>query len=324
MVEPFQEHLHARLADFFLVNAHRRERRVHQNSLITIVETDQADLVRHFDSLPPQKQPQTIGRFVVAGNDCRGAWRSGKNSLRALLAKIDETLGVSWNDCPRPQLIFAHRLTITVESPLNPRERNVSCKIDQTMSLLNQIPCGLERSAEVIESYLIVGLLSIHAHHIVTEGYKRHLNGLDSAKKVWINRPCQNDTVNQAMLLKNRRQVNFLRGHPRRIVKHGKQHVMFQAAGVRFDTLQNARVKGMEKVSVAQEKANDFGASLQDSPGLGVGAETEATDGFVHKCASLPAHLRARIEDARNRANAHAGSPRHISNGGLLWNCFQA
>src|SRR5437773_2343774 len=52
------------------------------------------------------------------------------------------------------------------------------------------------------------------------------------------------------------------------------------AAGVRFDALQDARVKGMEKIAVAQEKANHFRAALENPPGLRVGAESQAPDGL--------------------------------------------
>ena len=80
----------------------------------------------------------------------------------------------------------------------------------------------------------------------------------------------------------------------------------------------------MNKVAVAQKEADNFRAALENAPGLGVRAEPQAADRFVDASTSFPAHLRARIQDTRNRANAHSGSPRHIPNGGLFWNCFHA
>src|SRR5579859_2050570 len=205
MVEPFQEHLHARLADFFFVNAHRRERRVHQNSLITIVETDQADFVRHFDSLPPQKQPQTIGRLIVTSHDGGGARRRGKNSFGTFLAKIHETVSLSGKDRHRFEFVLAHGLAVTVKPATDPRIGKVPGKTYLTVALFDQISCGLERPAEIVETYLIVKMVSVHSNNIVTERDKRHLDGFDSAKQIRINSARQDDAVNKPMLLKNGR-----------------------------------------------------------------------------------------------------------------------
>jgi len=59
--------------------------------------------------------------------------------------------------------------------------------------------------------------------------------------------------------------------------------------------LQDARVKGMEKIAVAQEKANHFRAALENPPGLRVGAESQAPDGLHYSRTRFPAYLRAGI-----------------------------
>jgi hypothetical protein len=57
-------------------------------------------------------------------------------------------------------------------------------------------------------------------------------------------------------------------------VKHGKQHMMLQTAGIRLDTLQNVRVKRVKKIAIAQKEANNFRAALEDPARLCVGAES--------------------------------------------------
>jgi hypothetical protein len=74
-----------------------------------------------------------------------------------------------------------------------------------------------------------------------------------------------------------------------------EQHVLFQAGGVRFDALQDASVKGMEKIAVAQQKADHFCASLENPAGLRIGAESQTPDGLKYARARFPAHLRTGI-----------------------------
>ena len=42
------------------------------------------------------------------------------------------------------------------------------------MTLADQVPRSLERSVEVIESYLVELLLVFHSHHIVAESNEGH------------------------------------------------------------------------------------------------------------------------------------------------------
>src|SRR5205807_9629487 len=107
-----------------------------------------------------------------------------------------------------------------------------------------------------------------------------------------------------------------------RIMQRGEQHVLFQSAGIRFDALQDARMKGMEKIAVAQQEANHFGASLENSAGLRVGAEPQAPDGLQYPCACFPAHLRAGIQHAGNRSYANGGGLGNLANRRFPWNCF--
>jgi hypothetical protein len=65
-------------------------------------------------------------------------------------------------------------------------------------------------------------------------------------------------------------------------VQRSEQHVLFQTAGVRFDALQDPGMKGMEKIAVAEKKANYFCASLENATGLGVGTKSEAADRLKH------------------------------------------
>src|SRR5437588_3289468 len=126
------------------------------------------------------------------------------------------------------------------------------------------------------------------------------------------------------MLLKNRRQVDFLGGHSLGIMQHGKQHMMFQAARIRLYTLQNTRVKRMQKVAVAQEKTNNFRSALENAAGLGIGAKPQTPDGLQYTRPGFTAHLRAGIQHARNCSYAYPCGARNIANGLLPWNYFHA
>src|SRR5438309_10939701 len=99
---------------------------------------------------------------------------------------------------------------------------------------------------------------------------------------------------------------------------------MLQAAGVRFDALQNARMKRMEEITVAQEKADHFRAALKNSAGLRVGAESQAPNGFKDASACFPAHLRAGIQHAGNRSYADGSGLRNLANRRFPWNCFHS
>jgi hypothetical protein len=100
------------------------------------------------------------------------------------------------------------------------------------------------------------------------------MDGFHSAEQIGINRPGQNESINQAMLLKNGRQVDPIGRRSRGIMQRGKQHVLFQAGGIRFDALQDASMKGMEKIAVAKEKADHFRAPFENPAGLRIGAES--------------------------------------------------
>src|SRR5690349_14044975 len=78
----------------------------------------------------------------------------------------------------------------------------------------------------------------------------------------------------------------------------------------------------MEKIAVAQEKADHFRASLEDPASLRVRAESQAPDGFQYPRARFPADLRAGIENAGNRSNADGGGLGDLSNRCFSWNCF--
>src|SRR5882724_13352917 len=106
----------------------------------------------------------------------------------------------------------------------------------------------MKRSIEVVEADLIELLLVVHPDHIVAEGNERHMDGFDSAEQIRIDRARQNDSVNQSVLLKNGRQVDLIRTRLRRIVQRREQHVLFQAAGVGLDALQNTGMKWMKKI----------------------------------------------------------------------------
>src|SRR5215472_11809694 len=274
--------------------------------------------------MPAQRHPESVGRFIVSGYHGSSARLPRQDSLRASLAKIHKAVGTSRHDRKGLEFVFAHGLAVSIKPALNPRVRSVARKINQLVSLFDEVTRGLKRPAEVIEAYLVVNMRSVHSNDVIAESHEWHVDRFDSAQKVWIDRACQDDAVNQAVLLKDRRQVDFFGGRSLRIVQHGKEHVVLQRACIRFDALQNARVKRVKKIAVAQEKANNFGTPLEDPAGLRVGAESKAPDGLVHAGARFPAHLRAGIQHAGNCSDAHARGPGHVADGTLPWNCFHS
>jgi len=57
-------------------------------------------------------------------------------------------------------------------------------------------------------------------------------------------------------------------------VQSREQYVLFHAAGVGFDALKNARMKRVEKIAVAQEKANHLRALFENPARPARSAET--------------------------------------------------
>jgi hypothetical protein len=141
-------------------------------------------------------------------------------------------------------------------------------------------------------------------------------------EQVGVDSAGENYAVDQTVFLEDWRKIDFIGGGARGIVQDCEEYVMFQATGVGFDPLQNASVKGMDKIAIAQKKTHNFGAALEHAARLGIGAEGQATNRFQNARASFMADLRTRIEHARNRADTNAGGARNIANGGLLWNRF--
>src|SRR5438270_13426054 len=81
-------------------------------------------------------------------------------------------------------------------------------------------------------------------------------------------------------------------------------------------------MKRMEKIAVAQEKADHFRAALKNSASLRVGAESQAPNGFNDASACFSAHLRAGIQHAGNRSYAEVSGQRHLANCRFPWYCF--
>jgi hypothetical protein len=107
-------------------------------------------------------------------------------------------------------------------------------------------------------------------------------------------------------------------------MQRGKQHVLFQAGGIGFDALQDARMKGMEKIAVAEQKADHFRAPLENPAGLRIRAESQTPDGLKHARTRFPAYLRAGIQHAGNRSYADGSGLGNLANRRFPWNYFHA
>src|SRR2546421_9329688 len=122
IVQSFEQHFHAGLADLFLVYPDRRQWRIHQDGLFAIVKAHEADFVRHFYSLTAQPKPKSVCYFVVAGHHRARLRPSRHDSLRHLLAQINKTLRSLGRYQHRFQFSLAHRLAVSRESALKPRK----------------------------------------------------------------------------------------------------------------------------------------------------------------------------------------------------------
>ena len=322
MVEAFEKHFHASLADFFLVDAHGGERRVHEHALFPIVETHQADFFGHLYSATAQGAPEAVGNLVVAGDDCGRARTARQNARDALLAKIHETRSVACRDQDRFQSVFTHGLTVTLKTALHPGVGDVTGEMDAPMAAADQVMSGAERGGEIVKADLVELVLPVHADNVIAESNERHVDGSDPAEEVRINGAGENDSVNQAMFLQNRRQVYARRRGSRGIMQRGEEHMLFQPAGVGLDTLEDARMKGMKEIAIAQEKADHAGAALENPAGLSVGPELQTLNGFEDAGASFAADLGTGIEHAGNCADAHTGGARNLANRHATWNNF--
>src|SRR6266849_5554032 len=207
---------------------------------------------------------------------------------------------------------------------MKPRVRDISGENNPAVTFADEVARGMERPIEVIEAYLVVLLLVAHSNDIVTEGHEGHMDGFDPAEQIRINRTCKDESVNQAVFLKNGRQVDPVGRRSRGVMQRREQHVLFQAAGISFHALQDACMKGMEKIAVAQEKADHFSASLENPAGLRIGAESQTSDSLKYSRTRFPAHLRAGIEHAGNRSYANGSGPCNFANRRFPWNCFHS
>ncbi len=75
---------------------------------------------------------------------------------------------------------------------MKPWVGDVSGENNLAVAHADEVTRGMERPIEIIEANLVVLLLFAHSNHIVTEGYKRHADGLDPAEQIRIDRPRQN------------------------------------------------------------------------------------------------------------------------------------
>jgi len=205
---------------------------------------------------------------------------------------------------------------------MKPWVGDISGENNLAVTLADQVTRGLERTIEVIEAYLVVLLLFAHSNHIVTEGYEGHMDGFDPAKQIRINRPGQNESVNQAVLLKNGRQVDPVWQRSWGVMQRGEQHMLFQATRVILNALQDVCMKGMEKIAVAQEKTDHFCASLENPAGLRIGAESQTPDGRKYSRTGFPAYLGAGIQHPGNRSYANGSGLGNLANRCFSWNRF--
>src|SRR5712672_774812 len=180
----------------------------------------------------------------------------------------------------------------------------------------------MKRPLKIIEAHLIKLLLVVHSYHVVTKGHERHMDGADSLQQIWINCPGENDTVNQSVLLKDGRKVDALRRGLGRVVQRREQHVLLHPAGIRFDALQDARMKRMKKIAVTEKKADHLRTPFENAASLRVGSKSQAVDGIQNARASLSADLRTRIQHAGDRSDTDTCGPGYLANRRFCWNRF--
>src|SRR5579859_1098509 len=126
------------------------------------------------------------------------------------------------------------------------------------------------------------------------------------------------------MLLQHGRQIDFFGKRSRGIMQCGEQHMLLQRAGKRFDALQDASMKGVQKITVAQKKADHSGVVLENPAGLRIGPEAQAIDRFQHTRMCLPADMGTGIQHSRDCSDAYARGARYLPYSHPAWNSFQS
>ena len=101
MMQALEKHLHTGFAYFFLVDADGGKRGIHQNGFFAVIEADQADFVWDFHPALVQRSPESVGDFVVAGNNGSGSQPPGKDAPYTPLTEIAETQRISGSNQDR-------------------------------------------------------------------------------------------------------------------------------------------------------------------------------------------------------------------------------
>jgi len=76
------------------------------------------------------------------------------------------------------------------------------------VTIADQIARRLKGSVKVVEAYFIELQRFFQSHHVVAECNEGHMNAPDLMEQIRISRSRENNSVNQAVLLKNGRQVD--------------------------------------------------------------------------------------------------------------------
>src|SRR5215471_4880856 len=119
--------------------------------------------------MPPQREPKSVRRFIVAGHDCRGPRCPGHDATCAFLAEVHKTVGFLRLDRNRFELVLTHGMTVTIESTPDPRVGHVAGKSNEPVALGDEVAGGLERPVEVVKAHLVVALLAIQSNDVVAE-----------------------------------------------------------------------------------------------------------------------------------------------------------
>src|SRR5258708_7349121 len=204
-------------------------------------------MVGNFNCVALQRSPNPVGDLVVASYDGSGPRLPGQDSRHAFLTEIDKTLRIAGQDRDGFEFVFAHGLAVAFEAAKKPGVGDISGENNVAVPFADQVTRGMERGIEVIEAYLVELLPFVHANDIVTEGHEGHMDGRDPAEQIRIDRPVQNESVNQAMVLKNGRQIDPIRRRSAGIMPRSEHDLRLHAGDAGFTASKDARTRGMGK-----------------------------------------------------------------------------
>src|SRR5690349_4869697 len=186
VVKPFEKRTQACLAYLLFSDAYSGQRRVHERRLLTIIETNQTNIVWDPDPAAAKRPPQPEGHFIVYGYD-RGRQRFARqNQIARPVPVIHEAGRPGTGD----RIWFKFGLVTGLQEAgmavPDPRVGEIAHENDIAVPLADEIADSLIFAAEPVKPHLIEVFIALEIENVVAENHKRHLQFLNTGQEVWV------------------------------------------------------------------------------------------------------------------------------------------